>query len=222
MDTGQQEDFLHLLKATAEKQRLVMIGLMGAQERTVSEMAELLELTEPTVSHHVSKLHNAGLLRLRMAGTQRFYQVNEKRLIQFQAYLAEIDKPATSPQTVVSDTSWIDALDWDADDKKVLRDFTVNGRLRQIPTKDKKWVIILRWLSTKFEPNVRYTEKQVSDTIREIFHDYATIRRDLIGYGFMRREQGGGDYWLTPEDEDAPPNNAGRPNRNTVKRAADS
>ena len=36
MYVGEVEDFLNLLKATAEKQRLVMIGLMGERERTVT------------------------------------------------------------------------------------------------------------------------------------------------------------------------------------------
>ncbi|MBK8135857.1 MAG: metalloregulator ArsR/SmtB family transcription factor [Chloroflexi bacterium] len=216
MYVGEVEDFLNLLKATAEKQRLVMIGLMGERERTVTEMAELLELTEPTISHHVSKLHSAGLLRLRMDGNQRFYQINPKRLEKFRQYLAEIDKPAKEYPTVVNDTTWVDALDWADEDKKVLRDTVVNGRLRQIPSKDKKWVVILRWLATKFEPDVRYTEKQVSDILRQIYDDYATMRRDLIGYGFMRREQGGGDYWLTPKDEVSPQNLAGRPHRDTI------
>ncbi len=107
MYVGEVEDFLNLLKATAEKQRLVMIGLMGERERTVTEMAELLELTEPTISHHVSKLHSAGLLRLRMDGNQRFYQINPKRLEKFRQYLAEIDKPAKEYPTVVNDTTWV-------------------------------------------------------------------------------------------------------------------
>lgn len=201
MDNTQQDDLLLLLKTLADENRLTMVGLMNKHERTVTEMAELLNLSEPTISHHVSKLHSAGLLRLRMAGNQRFYQINPTRLAKFKAYAAEIEVQPDEPQPEVSDNAWIDALDWDAADKKVLRDNTSNGRLTQLPTKEKKWLVILRWLVTQFQPGMHYTEKQVNAILTAIHPDYAALRRYLVDYGFMRRERGGGDYWLTPENE---------------------
>jgi hypothetical protein len=201
MNKGQQGDMLNLLKTLADEQRLTMITLMHNTERTVGEMAELLNLSEPTISHHIGKLHNTGLLHLRMAGTQRFYRLNEKRLAVFKAYVAEIELTPIPYEDEHSENSWIDALDWAAADKKVLYDYTFNGKLRHLPSKEKKWVVVLRWLATKFEPDVRYTEKEVNAKIMEIHADYATLRRYLIDYGFMRRERGGGNYWLAPEDE---------------------
>jgi hypothetical protein len=83
----------------------------------------------------------------------------------------------------------------------VLHDYTLNGRLVRLPTKDKKWQPILRWLATKFQPETTYTEKQVNAILLEVHPDYATLRRYLVEFGFMRRERGGGNYWLTPEHE---------------------
>ena len=201
MDTGQQEDLLLLLKTLADEHRLTMLGMMNGHERTVSEMAVSLELSEPTVSHHVSKMHVAGLLTLRMAGNQRFYRINEARLAKFKDYTASIDSLPTQPAARVSDNGWIDALDWDPADKKTLRDYTIDGRLARLPMKEKKWLVILRWLATRFEPDMRYTEKQVNAILTEIHADYAVLRRNLVDYGFMRRERGGGNYWLAPENE---------------------
>jgi DNA-binding MarR family transcriptional regulator len=201
MDTTQQRDLLDMLKTLADENRLRMVGLTGEREWTVTELADLLQLAESTVSYHISKLHGAGLLRLRMAGNNRYYGLNRKRIKTLKSYMDEIDKPVKVVEPTVSDNRWIDALDWSAADKKVLRDYTGNGKLNHIPAKEKKWLVILRWLATKFEPGVRYTEKQVNEILTDVFHDYATMRRDLVGFGFMRRERGGGDYWLTPEDE---------------------
>jgi DNA-binding transcriptional ArsR family regulator len=203
MNRAEQLDILALLKTLADEQRLTMVGLMSHQERTVTEMAELLKLTEPTISHHVSKLHSAGLLNLRMAGNQRFYRVNPLRMIQFQNYVKRIDELPARFDSEEADQAWIDALDWSAEDKKVLRDYTMNGRLTQMPTKEKKWIVVLRWLSTKFEHGIRYSEKQVNATLSLIHEDYATMRRNLVEYGFMRRERGGGDYWLTEDETNA-------------------
>ncbi len=203
MDNNQLSDLLLLLKTLADKQRLTMVALMAESERTVSDMAERLQLSEPTISHHISKMHSAGLLNLRMAGNQHFYRLNAARLALFKTYATHIDSPISQPDSEAVDNAWIEALDWAEVDKKVLRDYTMNGRLTQFPTKEKKWVIILRWLATKFAPGTHYTEKEINAILREIHPDYATIRRDLVEFGFMRRERGGGNYWLAPENESA-------------------
>jgi len=83
----------------------------------------------------------------------------------------------------------------------VLCNYTFNGKLTDFPVKDKHWYVILRWIASKFEVGVRYSERQTNQIITDIHADYATIRRNLVEYGFMRRERGGGNYWLTPENE---------------------
>ena len=201
MDTGQYDDLLNLLKAVADESRLRMVALMSERAYTVSEMATVFNLTEPTVSHHVSKLHSAGLLRLRMEGNQRFYTINEKRLETLKNYVNGIEKLPARVEKVKANTAWIEALDWNEADKKVLRDYTAEGRVPNLPSKVNKWQVILRWIATKFEPNKHYTEKQVNAILRDINEDYATVRRYMIDFGYMRRELGGGDYWLTPENE---------------------
>ena len=203
MDTGQYDDLLNLLKAVADESRLRMVALMSERAYTVSEMATVFNLTEPTVSHHVSKLHSAGLLRLRMEGNQRFYTINEKRLETLKNYVNGIEKLPARVEKVKANTAWIEALDWNEADKKVLRDYTAEGRVPNLPSKVNKWQVILRWIATKFEPNKHYTEKQVNAILRDINEDYATVRRYMIDFGYMRRELGGGDYWLTPENEKA-------------------
>jgi predicted transcriptional regulator len=201
MDTVQQRDLLNLLKTLADKSRLSMVGMMNAGEHTVSEMAEQLKLSEPTISHHVSIMHSAGLLHLRMAGNQHFYRINSTRLAKFKSYVAEIESMPVEPLVEETDNAWLDALDWDESDKKVLREYIKNGKMIQFPTKQKKYLVILRWLITKFEPGIHYSEKQVNTIIGQVNEDYATIRRDLVDFGFLRRQLGGGDYWLTPENE---------------------
>lgn len=201
MNEIQQTEILGLLKVLADKHRLTMIRLMSDEERTVTQMAEILQVTEPTVSHHVSKLHEAGFVTLRMAGNQRFYRTNARRFDQFCKLAAQINTPLQPEEVYIPDNTWIDALDISVADKKVLRDYTDSRKLKQIPTKNKKWIVILRWIATHFKPDIRYTEKQVNAIIKEIHPDYATTRRDLIGFGFMHREPGGGDYWLAQPSE---------------------
>ena len=197
----QDMPLLTQLRAVSDETRLTMLRLMHNRERNVGELAGLVNLSEPTVSHHLSKLHSAGLLNLRMAGNQRFYRVDPKKLAHFKTLVSTIEIPPEEQERPVPDTAWIEALDWDEEDKKVLRTYTKDGQITDLPTKDKKCVVIMRWLATKFQPDVRYTEKQVNAILTEFFADYASLRRMLVDFGFMRRERGGGDYWLTPENE---------------------
>ena len=201
MSTGQYEELLLLLKAAADENRLKMIGLMSERAYSVSEMVSLFELTEPTLSQHVSVLHGAGLLRLRMADSQRFYSINRQRLATFKAYVADIEKLPTRAAKIKSDAVWIQALDWSEADKKVLQDYMVDGRIHTLPEKRIKWLVILRWVATQFQPDTHYSEKQVNAILSDVNPDFATLRRYLVDYGYMQRELSGSHYWLTPQDE---------------------
>ncbi len=204
MEHEQHADLLALLKALAQETRLLIVGYTGEREYSVGELAGVLALKEPTVSHHLSKLHGVGLLRLRMQGNQRFYRLNGRRFAHFQALVQDMDRPlAPAREDPVNDLTWLDALpdEFAADDRKVLADCTFNGRLTHIPAKQKKLLVVLRWLTTQFEPERTYTEQEVNAVIKPIHEDYAGLRRDLISFGYLRRERGGGAYWLTPVDE---------------------
>ena len=197
------EELLICLKALADQSRLSLLRLLNQQEYSVGELAERVKLGEPTVSHHLSRLREAGFVTLRAAGNQRFYRINESGLAYFKKLIVDFEQFLSEPQAVVSDDRWIETLDWSEEDRQVLREYTQNGKLTHLPSKQKKLVVILRWLSTMFKPDVIYTEGEVNDIIREIYEeDYVSLRRDLIDMGYLRRERGGGNYWLTPEDDE--------------------
>lgn len=199
MNSSQHNDFLNLLKGIGDKQRLQILSMTSQREYKVGELAELLDLSEPTTSYHLSKLHGLGLLRLRMDANQHFYSLNEKRLAQFKQYAAELEQPIVEAEVIHSDNQWIEALEMSKADKKVLLAYTENQRISQFPMKESKWLVILRWLASQFEAERHYSEKEVNALLGQFHEDYATLRRNLVEYGFMRRERGGGDYWLSPE-----------------------
>jgi hypothetical protein len=102
--------------------------------------------------------------------------------------------------------SLADDVESDAWERKVLRDFFEGECLKEIPAAhkqhgNKKRRIVLRWLANRFEPGVRYTEREVNEILKRHHPDFATLRRDLVGsgLGLMRRENG--IYWRLPEPE---------------------
>ncbi|MBE9214866.1 DUF2087 domain-containing protein [Plectonema cf. radiosum LEGE 06105] len=81
-------------------------------------------------------------------------------------------------------------------ENKVLANYLDGVRLIQIPASRKKRLVILRWLVRKFEADLIYQESQVNDIISIHHSDYATLRRELISYQFMERENN--LYWRNP------------------------
>jgi len=195
-------DLLETLKAVADESRLLILRLLNEREYTVGDLASEIKLGEPTVSHHLAKLRKSGLVTLRMSGNQHFYSVHILGLTRFKRLVSEIEKMPVEPAPVVSDNAWIDALGWDAEDAQVLRAHTVNGKITHLPTKNKKLLAVLRWLATLFQPDIIYSEKEINAILKAVYEaDYVGLRRDLIDLGYLRRERGGSQYWLTPADE---------------------
>jgi len=78
----------------------------------------------------------------------------------------------------------------DAYERKVLRDFFEGERLKEIPASRKKREVVLRWLASRFERGVKYTEREVNELIQRHHPDSATLRRELIGHRLLARETG--------------------------------
>ena len=124
METRQQASVLDILKALADESRLALLRMVNEDEQTVGDLAQKINLGEPTVSHHLSKLREVGLVSLRMAGNQRFYRVNETGLARFKRLVAEIEQMPPEPEPSDTDGSWIAALGWEPWDQQVLREHT--------------------------------------------------------------------------------------------------
>lgn len=71
-----------------------------------------------------------------------------------------------------------------------------DGPLESFPLKEKKRVAILRHILKFFEPDKKYSEKEVTAILSPIYGDYALLRRQLIEHGFMDRTPDGSSYWI--------------------------
>ena len=56
------------LKALADDNRVAIVGLLAERERCVCELADRLGLSEALISHHVKRLHAAGIVSTRRVG----------------------------------------------------------------------------------------------------------------------------------------------------------
>ncbi|MBE3039126.1 MAG: winged helix-turn-helix transcriptional regulator [Chloroflexi bacterium] len=67
-------------KALADETRQKIMKLCCCNGLSVNEIVERLNVTQPTVSHHLSILREAGLVEVRQEGKQTFYKLNQKRI----------------------------------------------------------------------------------------------------------------------------------------------
>jgi DNA-binding transcriptional ArsR family regulator len=186
-----QEEFQSLLqffKVLADENRLKLLGILANGEKSVEELAALLQLKAPTVSHHLARLKELDLVGMRNDGNTHYYWLNVEGLRRSNKLILTPEKMA----------SLVDTVEGDAWERKVLKDFFDGTRLKEIPASVKKRGVILKWLANQFEYGVIYTEAQVNEIIQRHHPDSAYLRRELISTknGLMQREEG--LYWRIP------------------------
>ncbi len=182
-----QEALLGFFKALGDESRLRIVGFLAASERNVQELAAMLELREPTVSHHLARLRSLDLVRLRVDGNTHWYRLNHEVLRRMSR---EVFRPGNL-------TMLAGRPQGDGWERKVLSNFLDGERLREIPASRKKRWAILKWLAGSFAPGREYTEAETSRLIKRHHEDAATLRREMIGYRMLERRKG--VYRLMPE-----------------------
>jgi hypothetical protein len=144
------------LRALAEPNRLRAVAAIAERPRTGTELCELLDLGPPTVSHHMSRLEAAGIVRVTREGQRRRYTLD--RGVMQQLASSRIEGRGSRPAG--------------------------------IPRRRKKRVAVVQQLLEGFEPGREYSERDVNEILGKAHEDVATLRRELVGYGFMTRSSG--------------------------------
>lgn len=78
LDTAEAERLARIFKALADPTRVRLVSLIAAHadaEACVCDLIEPVALTQPTVSHHLKQLVDAGLLTRKQRGRWSYYRV---------------------------------------------------------------------------------------------------------------------------------------------------
>ncbi len=67
-------------QALGDSSRIQIIWALSHGELCVGEMAELLDMNQPTVSHHLRTLRNLKLVRVRKDGRTSFYTLDDEHI----------------------------------------------------------------------------------------------------------------------------------------------
>ena len=76
-------------KALADETRQKIMALCCCKWVSVNDIVDKLDVTQPTVSHHLKILKNAGLVKSERKGKQVMYTIDQQRLAQGCCQVAE-------------------------------------------------------------------------------------------------------------------------------------
>src|SRR5215475_9656815 len=109
----QMQTLLRYLKTLADQTRLRLIGLLASQQRSVEELAALVDLRPSTVSWHLGKLKEIELVEMRPEGNTHLYRLSGKGL-------GRINKLLGSPERIAL---WADEEAGGIWERKVIADY---------------------------------------------------------------------------------------------------
>jgi hypothetical protein len=167
------------LRALAHPERLAVAGALALGPRTAEELAATCSVPVAKARRHVARLTSAGLVTV--DDDRRTYRLDAGAL----RSVARDAAPSRDPGLALG------AVD-DAEEA-VLRQWFAGGRLKGIPAKRSKRLVILTRLSLEFDVGVRYPERDVVEVLQRFHADHASLRRYLVDEGLLSRDHG--EYW---------------------------
>ena len=176
---------LDFLRGLADARRLQIVGRLAGGRYSVEQLAEMLSEKAATIQRQLDQLIQLNLVD----GPEGIAQTYRLRLDRIHALAGQV---LAHPRTEVPAGAAADDYE-----HTVLREFLLpDGGIREFPAQEKKFQVVVRYALRAFEAGQRYTEKEVNERLKRLNRDSATLRRAMIDYGLMQREDGGRAYWM--------------------------
>ena len=77
------EEYAKIAKALSEPKRVKILDMLSCGEMCACDILEHFDVTQPTLSHHINVLANAGLVTSVKSGTWQHYSIDKKAAGQY-------------------------------------------------------------------------------------------------------------------------------------------
>lgn len=185
----QLDQLVKFHKAIGDVTRIRIIALLKKGPLHGQAIAGKLGVTPPTITHHIMKLRDSGLIYERRDKNTIFFFLNEKTLSQLATAILKIGEPDFAEERNIDNNERLSVIN---------RFFDSDGTLKQIPAQRKKRLIVLEHILKGLELRKKYTEQEINEYIKKYYSDFTTIRREFIANHYMYRENG--IYELNPPE----------------------
>lgn len=204
----QQQRVIRFYKVLADPTRLQIVLMLAEGELHGQALATRLGIGAPTVTHHIGKLRQAGLVSERREGNAIYFRVNYGTLAKdSQALLSELAlrhartahvaaSMAGTAASLPGDVPFLfrpDELDKSVSKKlaSVLRRcLTPEGRVKHIPDGRKKRGLLWRYLVDRLLDDRLYTRDELAEIIRAVHDDWVTVLDGWVQHGLVVLQQG--------------------------------
>lgn len=175
-------------KTLGDPTRIRILALLRHGPLHGQAIAGKLGLKPPTITHHMAKLRDIGLIK----------EKREKNTIYFSLNLKKLEGSATAILNLVTDRPY-EITTNELERTQVLKNFfTFEGKIKTIPAQRKKKIIVLEHIVKGLKIGETYEEKELNQYLEQFHEDYATLRRELVMNHFMYREKN--KYELNPPE----------------------
>lgn len=179
-------------KALADPTRIRILALLAKEPHHGQALAERLGITPPTITYHMARLRDAGLVKTRREKNTIYFYLEEMTLQRDAQATVNVILQSVK-HTLIGEEWGSNFLDTRQEKEReaVLRNFfTPDGILKQIPVQRKKKRFVLERMLEGFVVGRKYSEKEINEHIKTFHLDYATIRREFIMNHYMYRDNG--------------------------------
>src|SRR4051812_3869748 len=167
-------------KALGDLTRVRIIGLLQQGPLHGQAIAEKLGLKPPTITHHIAKLREVGLIKEKRDKNTIYFSLNTKIL----------ESSAKAILTVGTGGEASMEMSVTGEERTAIINnfFTKDGKLKNYPAQRKKKLVVLEHIVKGLEFGKVYPEKEINEYLKQYHEDYATLRRELIMCQYMYRE----------------------------------
>ncbi|MDR5659511.1 metalloregulator ArsR/SmtB family transcription factor [Serpentinicella sp. ANB-PHB4] len=74
------KEYVEIFKALADENRLKILQIISGAEHCACDIQDQLNLTQPTISHHMKVLQQVGVVNVRKSGRWMHYSINKEKL----------------------------------------------------------------------------------------------------------------------------------------------
>jgi hypothetical protein len=173
------------IRALADPARLRLAGLLAEGPKTANELCAGLGQAPPAVLRDVEMMKSFGLVR-EEPGPERRLAFDFGAMQRLLRSIKEAGRGEGTPA---------------GEGQGLLRRFFEGPHLKTFPSKLKDKHLVLEEILRRIPATETMQETELNRHLKEIYADFATLRRELVDAGYMSREAG--VYQVTEKGREA-------------------
>lgn len=163
-----------VFKALSDDTRLKIVSILSKKPSFAEELSLQLNTSPSTISFHLKKLENAGIVKSRREQYYRVYSVDEGAL---RLTLGDMVKT-------------VKASGDDAYEKIVEKQCFKDGRVEKLPVQVKKRLAVYKRIAVTIEGGRAYSVTEINLAIADSCDDFVEARKGMVAEGLLVEKKG--------------------------------